>query len=465
MLRSLTIKKEAFFSKIKDKRVKDALSYSIFDGILWAVMYGLAENYIVPFALLFNATVLQVSFINASNQLGIGLGQLLGAKFINFFPKYRKITIMICNALHAFSWLFIFFLTIKFKTVYIIILLYFLSVLSTNFGGPPWLSWMNDLVPEKLRGEFWGIRNKLLGVFQFLGIIFAGATLQFFKQSNRELVAFAIIFTIAFIFRLSSLYPIKMQYEPEMKIPSRENLFKFKIFITKLTTTNFGRFSIFCFLITFAVNLMAPLIPIYVLKELKFNYVEYTIIIMLSLIFSYFFMTYWGPLSDKYGNYRILFVTAIALPILAFMWSILRNFYLLCMLQILSGFVWAGFNLSMVNFIFDTVRKENISKIMAYFNALNNFSAFLGSILCGVIAKTIDHYITYKGFFNKFTILFITSSLLRILIIILFSKQFKETRKEVEKSPSITFFYLFKPLNDFINRIQFIGYKIKSKIK
>lgn len=455
--------KNEFFKKINNIKIKKALYYSIIDGILWAIMYGLAENYIVPFALLFNATVFQVSLISAFNQLGIGIGQLLGAKFINLFPKYRKITIMICNSLHAFSWLLIFFITLKTKNVYAIIILYLLSVASTNFGGPPWLSWMNDLIPSHLRGEFWGLRNKLLGVFQFLGIITAGIILQYFKKTNNELLAFGIIFSFAFIFRLSSLYPLKLQYEPKMVVPSKENVFKFKIFLTKLFTTNFGRFSVFCFLITFAVNLMAPLIPLYILKKLGFDYVQYTIIIMLSLIFSYYFMTYWGPLADRYGNYRILIVSSVALPVLAFMWVILKNFYLLCILQIISGFVWAGFNLSSVNFIFDTVRKENISKIMAYYNSLNNFSAFLGSVLCGIIAKFLENIIKNdEAFFNKFTILFLTSSILRIFIIIIFRRQFKETRSIVEESPSITFFYLFKPFNDFINRIQFIGYKIKQ---
>ncbi|MBN2545864.1 MAG: MFS transporter [Spirochaetes bacterium] len=428
-------------------------------------MYGLAENYLVPFALLFNATILQVSFISASNQLGIGIGQLMGAKFVNYFPKYRKTIPVICNILHASSWLLIFFLTIKTKNVYFIIIFYFLGVLSTNFGGPSWVSWMNDIVPEKLRGMFWGQRNRILGIFQFIGIITAGLLLFFFKRFDREIAAFSIVFTAAFMFRFSSIYPLKKQYAPQMTVPVKGQVFRFRIFLTKLTTTNFGKFSLFCFFITFSVNLMAPLIPVYVLKSLGFNYIQYTMIIMLSLILSFVFMNYWGPLSDKYGNHRILFITSIGLPLLSLMWILLRNFYLLCILQTISGFIWAGFNLSMTNFIFDAVRKENISKIMAYFNALNNFSAFLGSIICGFAANFIDHYIRVDNkFFNKFIIIFLISSLLRIIIIILFKNRFKEVRS-VELSPPATFFYIFKPINDFINRIQFIDYNIRKQFK
>jgi len=429
-------------------------------------MYGLAENiYLVPFALLFNASVLQVSFISASNQLGIGVGQLMGAKFVNLFPKYRKIIPMVTNILHAGSWLLIFFLTVITKNVYFIIALYCLGVLSTNFGGPAWVSWMNDIVPEKVRGEFWGHRNRILGIYQFIGIIAAGLLLYFFKEFNKEILAFGIVFVAAFIFRFSSLYPLKKQYAPQMTVPEKGQVFRFKIFLAKLATTNFGKFSMFCFFMTFSVNLMAPLVPVYVLKSLGFNYIQYMTVMMLSLILSFVFMNYWGPLSDKYGNHRILFITAIGLPLLSTLWLFIKNFYLLCILQTVSGFVWAGFNLSMTNFIFDAVRKENISKIMAYFNALNNFSAFFGSILCGFAANFIDYYLKLNDkFLNKFIIIFFVSSVLRVIIIILFSKRFKEVRS-VEPSPSVTFFYIFKPLNDFINSIQFIGYNIKKQFK
>lgn len=318
-----------------------ALYYSIIDGILWALMYGFSENYIVPFALLFNATVLQVTFINASNQLGLGVGQLLGAKFINNYPSYRKILPIICNAIHASSWVLIFFLTLKTKNVYTIIIIYSLGILATNFAGPSWLSWMNDIVPVKLRGEYWGSRNRILGIFQFIGIITAGLLLYNFKIMNKELLAFGILFSTAFLFRFSGVFALKKQYAPKMRIPEKAEIFKFNIFLTKLATTNFGKFSVFCFLMTFSVNFMAPLIPIFILKYLGFNYIQYTVIIMLSLILSFVFMTYWGPLSDKYGNYRILFITAISLPVISLMWVFIRDFYLLCILQILSGFVWA----------------------------------------------------------------------------------------------------------------------------
>jgi MFS family permease len=359
----------------------------------------------------------------------------------------------------------IFYLTLKTKNVYIIILIYSLGILATNFAGPSWTSWMNDIVPVKLRGEFWGSRNRILGIFQFLGIIIAGLSLYFLKEMKKELLAFGILFTTAFLFRFSSIYPLNKQFAPEMQVPAKSEIFKFKVFLTKLTTTNFGKFSIFCFLMTFSVNFMAPLIPIFILKYLGFNYIQFTVIIMLSLILSYTFMTYWGPLSDKYGNYRILFITAISLPIVSLLWVFIRDFYLLCILQILSGFVWAGFNLSMTNFIYDAVRKENISKIMAYFNSLNNFFAFSGSISCGITANFIDSKFNIDNIFiNKFIFIFSASTVLRIVTIFIFSRQFKEVRS-VEPSPPIRFFYIFKPLNDFMNTVQIIGYNIKKQFK
>jgi MFS family permease len=452
------------FNKIDDARTKEALYYSIIDGILWALMFGVSENFIIPFALLFNASVFQVSAITGCSQLGIGVGQLIGAKFINNHPSLRKRISIIGNTVHAFSWLLIISITVLTKNVYLIILLYFFSVFSSSFGGPGWLSWMNDIVPEKLRGQFWGFRNRILGFSQFGAIAFAGIFLFYMKNNNTEIPAYIILFIMGFLFRVSSIYPLNKQYAPPMNVPKKENLFKFKIFLTKLIPTNFGRFSLFCFFMTFTVNFMGPLIPVFIFKDLGYNYIQYTVVMMIASIFSFLFMTYWGPLTDKYGNQRILFITALVLPLFPLGWIFFRNFYLLCIMQMLSGFVWAGFNLSSVNYIFDAVRKENISKIMAYFNSLNNLFAFFGAISGGLLASLIDVLKINYTFFNKFVIVFFISTILRIVVLIIFRDKFKEVR-DVEKSPSIRYFYIYKPVNDMIDRLQFINDRFMKRKK
>jgi MFS family permease len=437
---------------IKDPNIKKGLRLSIIEGVLWALMFGSSENYIVPFALLFGASVLQVSLLQGLGQVGVGLSQLFGS-FVVHHTGRRKGLCLLGNTLHAFSWLFVFFITLITRLVWFAILFFGLGLTFTNLGGPGWISWMNDLVPREVRGRFWGIRNRILGLAQFAAIFAAGLSLFWAQQVRAELAAYGILFSFGFMARFSGVFLLKRQYEPRTHIPVEKSRMKFRKFIPRLVTTNFGRFVFFVILMTFSINLMAPLIPVYLLRELGFNYLQFTVLIMTSTIFTFIFMTYWGPLSDKYGNYRILTVTALVMPLLPFAWIFIRNFYLLIPLQIFSGFIWAGFNLSVLNYIFDAVRRENVSKISGYYTFLNTMCAFLGSLCGGFLAALLAEWKAVFWFLNPFTIVFAVSFVLRGTVLLIFRNKFKEIR-EVEVSPGLRYFFIYKPATNVINRFQ-----------
>jgi MFS family permease len=170
-------------------------------------------------------------------------------------------------------------------------------------------------------------------------------------------------------------------------------------------------------------------------------------------------MTYWGPLSDKFGNYRILVVTAFAVPFSHLGWTFFRNFYLLIFLQLFAGFTMAGFNLAQSNFIFDAVRRENVSKIMGYFNMLNTLMIFLGSVAGGIIYEMYAALKLNSWVFNPYTLVFITSSVLRFIVVFSFRKSFREVR-HCEPSPPTSYFLIEKPAQDVLDAIQLMNLKV-----
>ena len=431
---------------------------AIWDGILWAIMFGFAENYIVPFALLFGATMLQVSLIQGSAQLGVGVAQLLGSRFIINFRKRKRLTIW-TSRLHGFSWLVMFVITLWTKSPWAILLFYFLGLFAGNFGGPAWISWMNDIVPQKLRGEYWGVRNRLIGLTQLVFISLAGLTLHFSERGGKELWAYGVLFTLASAARVASFIPLHRQYEPPMSVPAFTHEFEFTTFLTKLFSTNFGRFVVFSIAMTFSVNLVGIVIPVYIIQALHFNYIRFTVVMMIGTICASVFMTYWGPLIDRYGNYRILSVTVTALPLIAAGWALVQNFYGLILVQVFSGFAWAGFNLATSNFIFDAVRRENISKIMAYFNTLNTLCAFLGTLTGGLLVDLAARHHAAFWRFDKFTLVLALSALLRAVVGVFLLKGFEEVRS-VERSPALYFFYLSQPVTNVCNRLKRIHARV-----
>ncbi len=444
--------------KVSDGRVRESLRYSIIDGILWSAMYGMAENYIVPFALLFGATVFQTSLIPGISQLSLGIGQLAGAKFIIRFRKRRELAIWGVR-IQGIIWILTFFATVLTGSVWAAIVAFSIGLFATNFGAPAWNSWQNELVPEKMRGFYWGGRNRIVGFAQFTAITFAGVTLFIARRYHLEVYAFGFLFIASGIFRFFCSVPLSRQHEDPMPVPKGGDEFHFHVFLAKLVTTNFGRFVLFVMLMNFAVYIGGALVPVYMMKELKIGYLGFTLLTMTSTILALVLMPYWGPLADRFGNRKILLATAMVFPFLILGWVFFKDIRLLFLIQVTSGFAWAGFNLCVTNFIFDAVRPVNMSKIMAYYNTLNTLCIFLGSITGGALAAFFAREGVSVLGYGPIPIVFAISFAVRIAVFLALFRRFKEVRP-VEPSPSLRFFY-FDGLRLYAwERIKPIGLRI-----
>lgn len=426
--------------------VRRSLTLSLFDGVLWAVMFGLAENFIVPFILLFGATVFQVSFLQGTAQLAMGVGQLAGASFIQRGGSRRRLA-MAMVTLHAFSWLVIYWGTVWTGSAWFAIGAYCASLFVANFGGPGWMSWMNDLVPEKQRGSYWSFRNSVAGVTQLVPIAAAGLALQQTKAQGLELAAFGVLFFLAFLFRLGGVLCLAGQHEPPMHRSAESRSMSFLAFLKDLKASNFGRFVVFSVLLNFTIQMIYPIIQVYLLQELGFDYNQYTWVTMTFTIASFVFMLYWGPLSDRFGNRRILLVSALLLPLVAVGWIFLKDWWWLIGLQLITGFLVSGVNLSTTNFIFDSVKPDRMAKSVAYFTALNTAFGFLGSITGGAVADLLKTLSWHWGPLGPLTTVFLVIAVLRIAVLAGFAKGFQEVRK-AEPSPGLHWFYIYKPWQD-----------------
>ena len=153
----------------------------------------------------------------------------------------------------------------------------------------------------------------------------------------------------------------------------------------------------------------SPFFAVYMLRDLKFSYLTYTIITIASTLTVFGAMSMWGARADHIGNRRVLRITSIFIPIVPILWIFSHNlFYLIC-IQIFAGLFWSGFNLSASNFIYDVVTPEKRTRCIAYFNVVNGLAIFSGAALGGFVVNILP---SVSG--NKFLSLFILSGLLRI---------------------------------------------------
>lgn len=442
-------------SSLPDPKVRRSLGASVTDGALWALMYGFSEYFILPFALFFGANTLQTSLVQGMGQLGVAVAQLVGAALVARYARRRRLS-RITVAFHAASWAAVFLGAALTGNPWTIVVFYSLGLFVANLSSPGWLSWMNDLVPMDIRGRFWGKRNLILGLVQFFAIALAGIVLRAAQPRGQTLLAFGVLFGLASLCRGGGVLALGFQHEPTMEREAPGTRQGFLAFLAGLPGNNLGRFVLFSVLTTFSVNIMGPVLPIYLLKSLGLDYFSYTAVTMVSMVLSFLAMGYWGPRTDRYGNRRILRVSSAMLFVFPLGWIISRSIPAMLAFQVLAGFVWAGVNLSTTNYLFDSVERPRMASTMANYNALNNICAFAGSLTGGILATAVAGFDLPFLAPRNLEIVFALSAILRVLVYLSLGKGFKEVR-HVEPSPSIRALYIYGPFSKVTDFLQSFG--------
>lgn len=183
-----------------------------------------------------------------------------------------------------------------------------------------------------------------------------------------------------------------------------------------------------------ATSIAAPFFSVYMLKELRFNYVTWMLVTIASSITSIIFMPLWGKVADKYGNLSVIRVSSAFIPFVALLWMasplimrinpIILIIYLL-LIECMSGIVWAGFNLSVANFVFDAVTRERFPLCIAYSNFLNGLGIFIGATIGGVISSLNFSF----GWISPLIFIFILSGVARTMVYVLMIPGIKEVRR------------------------------------
>lgn len=280
-------------------------------------------------------------------------------------------------------------------SVLLMILFVVLYLVFERVTVPAWNSLMGDLVPEATRGAYFGKRTKLAGIASFFGLMLGGTILGLFGRTyERKALAFVVIFTLATFFRWLSLLYIRRMYEPEFK-PKPKPCFTLTQFLRRAKHTNFGNFVMYIMAMNFAVYIAAPFFSPYLLKQIGFGYVEFTILTGVSVMAKYLSMPIWGHASDKYGTRRVLALSGFLMPLVPLLYTFSPNLFYLMMVEVYGGFVWGGFELATFNYIFDSTSSEKRATCVMYHNFLNGVGILLGSLVGSLLVPRMGYHLVF----------------------------------------------------------------------
>lgn len=422
------IEEGLFYGEMKENVIKKSLRNSVRDGVAASTAAGVGDNFVSAYAIAMNASNLQLGILSALPTLMPG--EILSTKAMERWSRKGIVTTGVF--VQALLWLpialvsLIFLKNLSYAPIMLIVF-YSAYMLMGFFINPAWNSWMKDLTHGREIGQYFGKRNRVAGIAGLIATISAGLILDLFKNRELVFVGFFILFFAACISKFVSRHYLRGQYEPKLKL-DRGYYFSFWQFIRKAPSNNYGRFAIFYACINFSTAIATPFFAAYMLKDLHFSYIGFTMISMVvSALATLVMMPIWGNFADRYGNVKTLQIAAFLIPINPMLWLISPSFYWLIFVQIFSGISWAGFNIAASSFTYDAVTKPRMGLCIAYMGTLNSIGIFLGAIIGGLLASfnTIP--------MNIYLFVFVISGLARLAFTVLLSSKIKEVRPNVRQ--------------------------------
>lgn len=407
-----------------DSAVEIAPDYSrdqsavLVDGAFYSLMVGLGETYLPAFALALGASRL-VTGLEITSGLVAAIPIFFGSLFQLVTPfavrrlgSHRQWVSMAVGS-QALSLLLLPLVMLldnwSVPMLFVMATWYWGSGLS---GGPPWNTWMEDLVPAATRTTFFARRVRICQFCTMLGFAVGGLMLEWGKRHDRLMPAFIAVFAIAAISRGVSTYLLSRTAEPtSAKIFAKTHIGLREI-MQRLRGHSGMKVLWFLFAMQASVQISGPYFTPFMLRKLDFRYDQFMLLVVLGFLGKVIALPAWGKLAHRCGARLLLWIGGVSIVPLAGLWlglNWLPNPMLyLCVVQLLGGIGWAAYELGFFLMFFEAIPRRERTSVLTIYNFGNSAALLVGAAVGAV-------WLAYfRESYQAYLMLFVLSSVARL---------------------------------------------------
>jgi Na+/melibiose symporter-like transporter len=375
---------------------KSDVRNALYDGVFAHMFATLTGGvFLTGFALHLGMHEFEIGLL-ASMPFAVTIFQLPISFFISK-NGMRKELASIAALLARGSWIpilfFAFFPLAYLPRSQLILGLIFLSYAFASIIYVSWLSWMSDLIPDEIRGRFFGTRNMLCGATGMGIMVILGIVLDRFNTQSltSPQIGFTVIFVSAIVFGVISLKFLKKISDPSITRQDIKNESFLQLSCRPFKEFNFRIFLIYSMLWGFSVHFASPFFTLYFLRDLRFSFGFVASLSMLSTLADLIGMQVWGRISDRVKNKVVIQLASWIAVFIPLAWITVKpqSVILPIILHILAGGFWAGINLCTNNLLLRISHQENRTFFLAIFHIAAGLGAATGPILGGLFIKSI----------------------------------------------------------------------------
>lgn len=378
------------------RRLRGNLYHCMVDGLLYCVMVGVGESFIPAFVLQLGLGPVAAGLVLTVPVVVGAWLQLLAQVLVRRFGSYVKFVALMAF-LQGLMYLplgaiAVFWPAIRGMCedagvgwaagvlVFATVTLYWVFGL---MGGPPWMALCGHLIPERVRGGYFGKRSRYLQAMTLLGLLTHGGVMTLVgPDEGHRLAAFAGLFGFAALMRMGSVWHLLRYTEPEAG-PRQEPVFAPKEIGRVLLRGGTGKFLLFAGAAWFAAQIAQPYLNPFMLDVLKQSPIVYS-----AMLGAWFFgkgvaQPWMGRFATRHGSFGPLLVASIGIVPLPLIWLVTSRVEVLIVLQFVSGVMWGMFELGLTLQQFEATDAKNRTVVIACYTALNETAKTGGSVLGG----------------------------------------------------------------------------------
>jgi len=404
--------------------------------------------YLTGLALMLGANDFEIALLAAVPFLTQAV-QLVSAYFVDLTGQRKRITFWGSLIGRQIWWLVLPLLFFESGwNLGLLIAAVILSNMLVMIATPGWLSWMSELVPEKARARYFGVRSFFVSIATISSMIIGGLIVDECRAFGHEHAGYAIIISIGSLFAFAAVNILnRLPDKSPVEIKTSGN---WANIYGPLKNRSFRRLLKVFSMWNFAIGISAPFFAPHMLSNLKMSFTQISIYTSAAALLAVLLNKSWGRMIDRVGCKPVIAFTAFGIAAIPLLWFIPRegHLHILIFESIYSGFLWAGFNLAAFNIPIANSPKQGRTIYLAAFSVVTGLSFFAASLIGGTLAQnwTDIHWHFAGQTIVNYHIIFAISSVLRFLAAFLVLT-FREPK---EKGVPIM--------------IQFVGYSILRRL-
>jgi MFS family permease len=277
-------------------------------------------------------------------------------------------------------------------------------------AGNGWSSWIGDLVPARIRGRYFGRRNRWVHGTTFVALVAGGLLLHATEPRAAEAMGagglgFAVLYGLAALFRLGSAVLLLRSYEPPFTPPAVDD--RLRTVLTGSEGAPARGVVLSGSLVLLAVCVGSPFFAPYMLGELRFSYTTYLVAQGFIVIAKVVALPLWGRAVDRYGPRRVYTVAVLLIGLIPLPWIGTTEVAIVCAAQVLSGTAWAASEVGLLSLTLAAAPPRRRSVLLAAQSVAHGVAQFAG----GLLGAGLLHLLP-----GRFAVLFAVTAALRLLV-------------------------------------------------